>query len=216
MTAADSYHHGDLRRALIETGLELVVEKGVSGFTLRQAARRAGVSSAAPYYHFRNKKELLRAMAGEGWRMMEKKFREVLEECQSPNDGMHAIGEAYIRFAVENTGYFRVMSRPDLYIEKKGEKDDTGLHAFRMLQSTVIGAMGGAEEDDPAVTRAILLAWVMVHGFASLWIDGSLQASRLGDHGMEELMAMLFDPETCGLRDNASGDSGPENGEVLQ
>ncbi len=193
MAKNNNYHHGSLRASLIETGLELVSEKGVSAFTLRGVAKRAGVSTAAPYHHFKNKAELLEAMASQGWTMMRDRFLIASGKEQSPMEKLAAIGVEYITFAVEHTAYFRVMSRPDLYcsgeaIEYKG----AGLEAFEMLNTAVRNCFPGKEENDPFIRGRVLDSWVKVHGFATLWIDGPLRATSLGEMGIEKLMKMLF------------------------
>jgi len=178
---------------LIETGLELISEKGVSAFTLREVAKCAGVSTAAPYHHFRNKAELLEAMAAEGWRMMGERFETAAAAEETPMSKLTAIGGAYIEFALEHTPYFRVMSRPDLFCT--GENMDspgTGLEVFEMLRSAVVDCFPQKNSEDPFIHETILNAWVRVHGFATLWIDGPLKATYLGKLGIEELMKMLL------------------------
>ncbi len=195
MAKNNNYHHGSLRASLIETGLELVAEKGVSVFTLRGVAKRAGVSTAAPYHHFKNKAELLEAMAAQGWLMMRDDFLQVLEKEETPVGKLHAIGTAYINFAVEHTAYFRVMSRPDLYcsgetIAYKG----AGLEVFEMLNTAVRNCFPDKKPDDPCLSGEVLNAWVKVHGFATLWIDGPVRATSFGELGIDKLKEMLFRP----------------------
>ena len=199
MDRTDNYHHGALRRALIETGLELISEKGISGFTLREVAKRTGVSTAAPYHHFKDKAELLQAMSLEGWRMLGERFKVASSALETASARLRAIGEAYIRFAIEYTPYFRVMSRPDLY-RSKGScvgGDMTGLTVFEMLRSAVAGCFPGKKNDDPDLQEMVLHAWVMVHGFSALWIDGSIRGTSLGELGIEELISMLFRSGPC-------------------
>ena len=199
MDRTDSYHHGALRRALIETGLELISEKGISGFTLREVAKRTGVSTAAPYHHFKDKAELLQAMSLEGWRMLGERFKVASSAVETPSVQLRAIGEEYIRFAIEYTPYFRVMSRPDLYcsegIDDQGEMN--ALTVFEMLRSAVAGCFPGRKKDDPDLQEMVLHAWVMVHGFSALWIDGSIRGTSLGELGIEELISMLFRSGPC-------------------
>ena len=193
MAKARGYHHGSLRRALIETGLALISEKGVSAFTLREVAKCAGVSTAAPYYHFKNKAELLEGMAAEGWRMMGEGFEAAAAAEETPMAKLIAIGGAYVNFALEHTPYFRVMSRPDLYCTEEGmEYSDIGLDVFAMLESAVANCFPEKESDDPFIQETVLNAWVRVHGFSTLWIDGPIKATSLGKLGIEELMKMLF------------------------
>ena len=199
MDKIDGYHHGTLKRALIDTGLELISEKGISGFTLREVAKRTGVSTAAPYHHFKDKAQLLQAMSTEGWRMMGERFEAVFNATDSPPARMRAIGEAYIRFALEHTPYFRVMSRPDLYCTQGScnNQEETGMAVFEMLRSVVAGCFPGKRNDDPEIQENVLNAWVAVHGFATLWIDGTIRGTTLGELGIEELIDMLFRSGPC-------------------
>lgn len=193
MKKSNNYHHGSLRATLIETGLELVAEKGISVFTLRGVAKRAGVSTAAPYHHFKNKAELLEAMASQGWLMMVDRFLIASEKKAAPMEKLASIGVEYVTFAVEHTAYFRVMSRPDLYCN--GETPvykGAGLEAFEMLNTAVKNCFPGKDENDPFISGRVLDSWVRVHGLATLWIDGPLKATFLGEMGIEELMKMLF------------------------
>ncbi len=199
MDRTDSYHHGALRSALIKTGLELISEKDISGFTLREVAKRTGVSTAAPYHHFKDKAELLQAMSIEGWRMLGERFEAVSDVAETPSARLRGIGEAYIRFAMEHTEYFRVMSRPDLYYSGVYDenREATGLKVFEMLRSTVAGLFPGKKNDDPEIQEMVLHAWVLVHGFSTLWIDGSIKGTSLGELGIEELISMLFRSDPC-------------------
>lgn len=193
MTKNKSYHHGSLRASLIKTGLELVSEKGISGFTLRGVAKRAGVSTAAPYHHFKNKAELLEAMAAQGWHIMGAEFQTAYAAEDTPVAKLIATGVAYITFALEHTAYFRVMSRPDLYCTEDGmDHSMTGLDVFEMLNAAVINCYPEKDSDDPFIKEKVLNSWVMVHGFATLWIDGSIRSTYLGKLGVDKLMKMLF------------------------
>ncbi len=180
---------------MIKKGLELVVEKGINGFTLREVARRAGVSTAAPYHHFKNKAELLQAMAIEGWQLMGESFKVVLQKEIIPKEKLIGIGYAYITFAVENVAYFRAMSRPDLYC-KEDEVGDiylkTGIQVFNMLEGAVLDCFPGNNSKDKQVQQMVLNSWVTVHGLATLWIDGPIKATHFGELGIERLMDMLF------------------------
>ncbi len=194
MTKKKNYHHGSLRTALIETGLELVSEKGISGFTLRGVAKHAGVSTAAPYHHFRNKSELLEAMAAQGWHLMGEEFKAASAAEDTPAAKLIAIGVAYITFALENTAYFRVMCRPDIYCSEEGvDYSGAGLDVFEMLNAAVANCFPEKDMNDPFIKKKVLNAWVMVHGFATLWIDGPIKITYLGKLSVEELMKMLFE-----------------------
>src|SRR5580704_14448362 len=109
-----SYHHGDLYRVLIATALKLVEESDVSALTLREVARRAGVTHGAPYHHFRNKAALVAALAEEGYRALyTEQLQAAAKAGADPIARLQAIGLAYVRFAIHHPGHFRVMFRSD-------------------------------------------------------------------------------------------------------
>src|ERR1700754_3450754 len=104
----DTYHHGDLKRALTEAALGLVAEKGPKGFTLREVARRAGVSAAAPYRHFADKAQLLAAAATQGFVLLHEALAEAGERDDLPTRDLD-MGRAYVRWAVAHPDYYQVM-----------------------------------------------------------------------------------------------------------
>ncbi|MCA9610340.1 MAG: TetR/AcrR family transcriptional regulator, partial [Myxococcales bacterium] len=109
MEKEGSYHHGDLRQALIDASLALIEEGGVQALSLRKAARRAGVSPGAPYHHFPSRSALLAALSIEGFTRLHAKLDEVRACCDGPEARLGACGRAYIAFAREHPAYFRVM-----------------------------------------------------------------------------------------------------------
>ncbi|MEV0154791.1 TetR/AcrR family transcriptional regulator [Micromonospora sp. NPDC050686] len=166
MTRSGSYHHGDLRRALLDAAAEAMAESGVAELSLRDLARRAGVSHAAPAHHFGDKAGLLTALATEGYQLLGEALRE-------GDDGLLEAGVAYVRFAVRHPAHFEVMFRPDLH-----RADDQDLAAARARTRELLrGGVAQHTGRDPDVDS--LAAWSIVHGFATLWLSGALPP-RLG------------------------------------
>ena len=165
MTAKPTYHHGDLRRALLDAAASAIEESGVTALSLRDLARRAGVSHAAPAHHFGDKAGLLTAMATEGY--------ELLADALEAADGFLETGVAYVRFAVGHRAHFEVMFTPELY-----DRDDPALAAARDRTGGVLYRsaedLPDAAADPGAVRDAALAAWSIAHGFATLWLSGSL------------------------------------------
>ena len=165
--AARRYHHGDLRRALIDAARRLLEAEGPSALSLRAVAREAGVSPAAPYHHFKDKAELLDAVAQEGWDILQTQMSEAKQKAE----GLHqltALGIAYVRFARENPALYRVMydaarDREALPMDVK-ERDDS---AYCMVRDTMIehGADPGADQD---LELATISAWCGAHGLAEM------------------------------------------------
>jgi len=176
VTKKASYHHGDLREALLRASLELIDEGGVQALSLRKAARRAGVSSGAPYHHFENREVLLAALATEGFELLGQMMDEATAAADSaPVAQLQACGESYVRFAREHSAYFRVMFRPELVGPEAFPDDEKpGHHVFERLVGRVIAAQeaGHAPAGDPE--GMILLAWSVAHGLSSLLVDGPL------------------------------------------
>lgn len=173
---AAPYHHGDLRRALIDTALALVSEEGAWNFTLREVARRAGVSHAAPYNHFPDKAALLAEVAARGFEALRKAMEVAARRHRrSPPRQLVAVGRAYVEFGVKHPGHYRLMFGPELANrERHPTLARAGDAAFSVLTATLrrgqeAGAMRGGSVRDQAVA-----AWSLVHGLTMLFIDGWL------------------------------------------
>jgi AcrR family transcriptional regulator len=172
----DRYHHGDLRRALLQAALELVQREGPQGLTLRAAARLAGVSQAAPYRHFADKQALLAAVAEEGFRDMAAAMqRATRAHAAEPLLRFRALGLSYVRFAQSHPAHFRVMFGPEvadrsLYpslSESAGETFRLLVQAIRECQKA--GSVREGDPEDLATT-----AWSTVHGLSALLVDAQL------------------------------------------
>ncbi|SNT34117.1 transcriptional regulator, TetR family [Actinomadura meyerae] len=171
--SGDGYHHGDLRRTVMAAAVAAIAESGPSGWSLRELARRAGVSHAAPAHHFGDKAGLLTAVAAEGYTL----FADALEAA---GGDLHSAGLAYVRFAVEHRAHFEVMFSPGLYRADDPAVSAARDRAGRVLAASVRGAAGeGGRGDADDRTRGIA-AWSIVHGFAHLWLSGALPP-EIGD-----------------------------------
>lgn len=169
--ARSGYHHGDLRAQLVAAVRELVEAHGPDGFSVAQAARRAGVSSAAPYKHFRDRPEILRAVAAEGM----DRLRAAMEAAVAGHPvGSHAavaaVGAAYVAFARAEPGVFRLV-----FGLTEGHDDDPELLArgeacFGVVVRAAAACLGVAP-DDPEVERRAYMLWSFVHGHSFLTID---------------------------------------------
>ncbi len=204
MSAKRAYHHGDLRRALTRHALRLVAERGVAALTLRELARRAGVTQAAPYRHFANKAALVAAVAEEGFRSLTAAVEAAL--AAAPGGGtarLRATAVAYVRFALAHPAYFRVMFGRDV-AASHGFRSlwDAGQESFTVLLREIeAGQRSGAfRGGDPR--RAALATWSAVHGLASLAVEGLLARQRLAPaagSGVDASVAYVMDALTRGL-----------------
>ncbi|ORW93931.1 TetR family transcriptional regulator [Mycobacterium sp. IEC1808] len=165
----DSYHHGDLKRALTSAALSLVAEKGPKGFTLTEAARRAGVSAAAPYRHFADKAALLATVAEQGFRELHAALLAV--PSGEPKARVVELGRAYVRWAVAHPDHYRVMFGADIGNAEHPGLAVAGEQAFGELVDALTGVV---DDQDPRSVAAPL--WALVHGVASLAIGGELNA----------------------------------------
>lgn len=167
----EPYHHGNLRRVILDAALDEIAERGAAAVSMRELARRAGVSHAAPAHHFGDKAGLLTAIAVEGYELLTVELRRANER-----GGFAEVGLAYIAFAVENPAHFEVMYHPDLY-----RADDPAVLEARDAAGQLL--YGPAEEayPDRDAFRVGIAGWSFAHGFASLWTTGNLRHRLQGD-----------------------------------
>jgi AcrR family transcriptional regulator len=165
------YHHGSLRRALIEAAVEAIADHGIEALNLRRLAAEAGVTPGAPYHHFADREALLRAVAEEGFLRLEAGLIAARDAAADAGARLEALGLAYLGFAISHPGYFRAMFHGDANSLGPAEP---GLRAFHLLRDAVLACQeaGLAPPGDPA--PLVLTAWSAVHGFATLWVDGAL------------------------------------------
>ena len=175
----DSYHHGDLRAQLIEATRQLVEAHGPDHFSVSKACRLAGVSTAAPYKHFKDKDEMLRAVALEGMQRQATQMMAELERCpQGSLDRIIALGRVYVRFAQDEPGVFRLMFGLSDDHDEDADMIAAGEACFGLVQREIAAFDGRASVSEADVGRAFML-WSFVHGLSFLAIDGKLQ--KMGD-----------------------------------
>lgn len=175
-TAGGSYHHGALRQALLEAAEDILAERGVDGFSLREAARRAGVSPAAPAHHFGDTRGLLTALAVEAFRRFGDALGKADRAGRNRMERVRAQGHAYVTFALDFPALFHLMWRRELLDQNDEELRLAGRRAFGFLQSAVEGKAPRPVKrlpDDP-IDPASLASWSIVHGFALLTLGGAL------------------------------------------
>ena len=171
------YHHGDLRRTLIDAALRIVEHAGPGALALRELARHAGVSHAAPYRHFASREALLAALAVEGFRGLGAEMQASARDARDPLARFGMLGRAYVRYAVAHPGHFKVMFSSDLYAAgETPELREAGEPTLRALVDCIAEgqAAGLVRAGDPAALA--VPAWSMVHGVAMLLVDHQLVA----------------------------------------
>ena len=167
MNAATAYHHGDLPAALRAATVELVAERGPVGFSLREVARRAGVSHAAPAHHFGDSRGLLTAVAIEGFQDLCRAFESSVEGIDDPVERLTAMGKAYVGVAVNQHGHFAVMWSDELVDHTNPELAETSARAYGFLEDLVT-AIANEHNPELDVDAASILTWSAVHGLAML------------------------------------------------
>jgi len=181
MRAPRSYHHGNLKQALMEASLDLIHKSGPQAFTLREVARRAGVSHNAPYRHFRDKEELLAALAAEGFDRLTAAMTEAAESASGAMERFRQSGHGYVEFALRNPQHFAVMFdfpwRFDLYPQTQA----AGARAFGTLVRYIEACQVEGVLPPGDARPFALLAWSMVHGVAKLAISGRLPLAGTED-----------------------------------
>jgi len=166
------YHHGDLRAALIRAGLAILAEEGVQALSLRAAARRAGVSHAAPYRHFADKEALLAAIAEEGFNMLAAEVEAARERFPaSPREQLEESAWAYVRFALVHPDHLLVMfgglfENPRAYPGLR----EAGARAFNVLVEIVRSGQGAGTMITGEARLLAFVAWTQVHGLSLLLI----------------------------------------------
>jgi AcrR family transcriptional regulator len=175
------YHHGNLHAALLEAASRLVAEVGPAGFTLREVARRAGVSHNAPYRHFRDKSELLATMATQGFQELTQAMLAAAEQQPTSLERLKHSGLAYVAFALRRPEHFSVMFDAPIAELEYPECANAGHECFRTLVRFVEACQrdGKFPGEDPLL-RA-LGAWSLVHGIAKLAIAGRLPLASDAD-----------------------------------
>jgi AcrR family transcriptional regulator len=191
-----AYHHGNLREALVMQARALLEEGGVAALSLRGAARRAGVSGAAPYHHFRDKEALLGAVAADGFRAFTDALRRgTLSGGRDPELRLRKQGAAYVEFAVRNPALFRLMMGGEPGSgEAAPELKAAGKDAFEQLRAAAAeaGAGAGADEGEPQPLRLLAL-WAIVHGLAMLILDRRVDPASFGFKSVRDLAEGMLD-----------------------
>jgi AcrR family transcriptional regulator len=190
------YHHGNLRRALLDQALATIRTAGVSGVTLREIGTRLGVSRTALYRHFADKGALLAAVATEGFRTLRQQLVKAWQECGRDRAGFEAMGVAYIRFALANPSHYRVMFGS--FVDPEHREPELAAEAAGAFQS-LVDALATLQRD--GVIRGddtLLMArfvWSVVHGVAMLAIDARLREPR----DIEELIKYSLERLRAGI-----------------
>ncbi len=190
--AKDAYHHGDLRRALMDEALLVIGERGVEGLSLRDVAARVGVSHAAPYHHFSDKTALVRALAYEGMALLDERMAQA-EEAAGDDAAARllGIGMAYVTFAVERPDYYAAFNAPEVSGPEAQRNapephEEHGTTWERLVGGIVACQRSGVLAPGDPIIVAVHY-WSLVHGLAELWRNGPLSLLPQAAGGLEPL-----------------------------
>jgi AcrR family transcriptional regulator len=165
----------DLRERVLRASVDLIETEGLAALSMREVARRAGVSHQAPYHHFHDREAILAAVAERGFELLNLALTKARAEAQGPTHAVELSGIAYVKFACEHSAYFRIMFRPELVkVSNHAEVDCTADKAFGHVPELVAGCMKAGLPSDLGTETMVALLWSFVHGFACLLIDGPL------------------------------------------
>jgi AcrR family transcriptional regulator len=199
------YHHGALRDALIHAARDILESQGYDALTLRAAARRVGVSQAAPYNHFADKAALLGAIAAQGFNEFAAAMRQEMDAAVDPQARLNATGIAYVAFATANPGLFRLMFGSSAH-QASGdpELDEARTSAYEVLR----GAVHSVQLSDPGHTaheeHESLRSWALVHGLATMINEGTILPAIYGARSARELAAAILNSPEAQKKDSAS------------
>jgi AcrR family transcriptional regulator len=199
MSRKNSYHHGDLKNALIQAGIEILSKEGVNGLSLRKVARKAGVSHAAPYAHFTDKQALVAAISTAGYEKLYAKVYDAVQHHQG--DPLRQFVEAawaYVEFALTDPDHFKITLSG--VVEK--EKDypafvEISHKSFRLVVELVeAGQRAGILNEGPADLVAVSV-WGLVHGFVSLILEGQISHTLLERYSLKEMLILSLNQITA-------------------
>jgi AcrR family transcriptional regulator len=186
-----SYHHGELKAALLAAAASVLADHGVEGFTLRECARRAGVSHGAPAHHFGDVRGLLSAFTAQSFEQLEALTREY--QRKAPPDGFSqllASGTAYVHYALAERARFQLMFRSDRLDASDEHLRRAGQAVFAILQESMARTSAEADAAGVMLPEKTALAWSIVHGFATLLLENEGFASETrGNH--DQALALI-------------------------
>lgn len=198
MSQSKSYHHGNLRQALLDTALAELQHCSIEKLSMRAVAKQVGVSQTAAYRHFSDKQGLLAALAEEGFNELFATCSAQLRPEQTARQAMQASGLAYIRFAAANPQRYKLMfgnSLPER--QRHPDLEDSGCRAFGMIVSLIERGVSQGDFVEGDIQQSARAAWAMVHGLSSLVIDNFIKADSLQE--LEQQLQLSLEVIARGL-----------------
>jgi AcrR family transcriptional regulator len=203
-----AYHHGHLRRAVVDAGLAIVRRQGSAGLTLRAVAKEIGVSRQAPYHHFPDKESLSAAVAAEGFRLTTAAQQQVWDLHDDPEQRLLALGILYVTLAQANPHVFELMTRASS-LARHDELADARRASDAILERAMLAFLQARPEGSMSPAVACVAALAMAHGLVRLMLEGALSPGRvwlLYDGGRSRETTSFHEPEPR-FRDRVRGDA---------
>jgi AcrR family transcriptional regulator len=195
------YHHGDLHRAIVNAAIEVLSETQGTDFSLRELARRAGVSHSAPYKHFADKRELLAAVSAAGFDLLARRINNARQGLSTPRARLFAMARDYVRHGVENPALYRLMfggfltgpgdGRPA--IERTAAEKTKALLADVIIDGALGRAIPKSARNERKIAGAILIFWSQMHGLTLLLIDRLVGPNGKSDELSESVLQGILD-----------------------
>ena len=181
----------DLRRRVLDASLALIAQEGLEAFSMREVARRAGVSHQAPYHHFPDREAIMAAIVAEGFAKLRDETLAAGEGAADKFDRLTRIGRAYVGFALRHPAHFKLMFRSEwVDAEKHTEAGACAEGAFAVL-SEAISALARGPDGEPERTT-LMMAWSLAHGLATLLLEGKLEKMTGGVGESQAAIDALF------------------------
>lgn len=198
-----SYHHGDLRNALLDGAYDMLMEEGIQNLSLRKVAKRVGVSHNAPYQHFSDKEALIAAVAEQGFAHLSKTIHHLLEQHHAtPSiDKLILAAQAYVQFMAENPAYLEVMFGPYHHSDYP-DLSKTALATFELLVSIVIEGQVSGEIKQGDAREIAATIWMTLHGISTIFRDGKLPSYIVNDQLSTQLAGKFLGIICEGIRAN--------------
>ena len=198
------YHHGDLRSALLQEANVMLRESGIDGLSLRQLAERVGVSRMAPYHHFKDKHELLCALAAEGFRELDQLMdTATLDNGMELDKALHGFVRDYLKFAVSSPDRYELMFGRPIWKTAKPSQElkDTAFACFRHYAERIAALVGDSLPKGRKPLRLAQVSWATLHGLCRLMIDGiyvnQADMNQVSDEAVRMMLAALTANQAC-------------------
>lgn len=192
------YHHGNLRTALIDAGLDMLSSSPGADLSLRELARRVAVSSTAVYRHFATKEDFRAAVSAEGYRRLAAAGATARAKRTDPVEAIRATGYAYIQFARDNPALFKMMFERVDPAYRTDERSAAAVDALSSIYVDMARALN-LDVDDPRIALGAIHAWSHVHGLSVLILEGKLDQGPVDLERLIELVANGYKPPTADL-----------------